>query len=393
MAVSQTKAPSVKIPNQKPLKTPDKPPLNHDSLHKIQNTKLQILEIKQCLNALVDQLHQQKSYLTRSAHFWGEVPLWVKVIGGLLLFGAILAIGIWIKIPAMIAVACVGAVVYGATSTLLDDHYTVDKKSRALMKANLNKLADMLGHIIVLLQQLCEQLANEIDRLKQEINRLNTEVNRLTTSIDALETKIKLLTQQVDQFTVNNIELTKTKNELAALNLELVTQVNELTLLITTMKLQMQELESANSTFKEMLAILANQLKANEASQKLFVEQFNRLLSDTKGDLGKILSQLYNSQQELAGVKAELMECNHIYKGLLQEHQQLLKRNTHLQQRLEKILSSSALHHKATLKPSTRSKPLTSNANPPKPFKLFSSLLQSKNKPREASVKTPSFNP
>ncbi|OCH98308.1 hypothetical protein A8135_12185 [Legionella jamestowniensis] len=98
-----------------------------DELAKIAITQEQLTQIKQSLGAIIDTMQQNDSLFSRAATFWGNLPLWQKILGGIVLTVPTLAAGIAAHIGILLAISGVTVVAYTASGIVLDDHHSCNK--------------------------------------------------------------------------------------------------------------------------------------------------------------------------------------------------------------------------------------------------------------------------
>ena len=75
---------STKIQKSKSAPPIDEATIDKENLKLIELTHLNINKIKEDLDNILDSMNQNPSYITRVAEFWGKLPLWQKIISGLI---------------------------------------------------------------------------------------------------------------------------------------------------------------------------------------------------------------------------------------------------------------------------------------------------------------------
>ena len=83
------------------------PSTSDDSLIQLGSAQSNLSSMQAHLTTLVGALHSQPSMLGKIANFWGRQPLWLKALGGILLFGSIITIGVLANV---VAITIVGSV-------------------------------------------------------------------------------------------------------------------------------------------------------------------------------------------------------------------------------------------------------------------------------------------
>jgi len=72
--------------------TETKPAL--ERIKKIKNSQSQLGKIQRDLEDLIDAMTQNPSILSRAANYWGTLPLWQKIVTGVIITAPPLVIGI-----------------------------------------------------------------------------------------------------------------------------------------------------------------------------------------------------------------------------------------------------------------------------------------------------------
>ena len=65
---------------------------SQDSLVQMTANQQPLSEMKQYLNSIMDTLQNNLSFLSRASNFWGKLPIWLKIIGGIVFFGTLITI-------------------------------------------------------------------------------------------------------------------------------------------------------------------------------------------------------------------------------------------------------------------------------------------------------------
>jgi hypothetical protein len=110
-----------------PETTPD---ISEESLKLIVETQGQMSDVKRNLGTIVDTMAANPSMISRASASWGEIPLYVKIVGGVALVAAPFAATVvtgGLAIPAV--VSGVSAVTYTSGAIILDDHDQCNKSN------------------------------------------------------------------------------------------------------------------------------------------------------------------------------------------------------------------------------------------------------------------------
>lgn len=80
------------------------PEIESGSLAQIVDTQKQLSQVKESLESIVDSIAENPSLITRAASAWGELPMWQKVTGGLVLTAPTLAVGLFAHIGVLLVI-------------------------------------------------------------------------------------------------------------------------------------------------------------------------------------------------------------------------------------------------------------------------------------------------
>jgi hypothetical protein len=169
-----------------------------ESLNQIIATQKQLSITKDSLSEIIDSLADDPSLFTQASIMWGELPLWKKVAGGVVL-SCSLAIGSGIVGSGVVMAS------YSFGSLLLDDHHSHDVASTERLKVVMLNLAQVLQGTITSLDIIQKKLAIELDKFKLENSQLTSSVSNLSSQIHALTMQIGLFIA-TDKFLVGQKE-------------------------------------------------------------------------------------------------------------------------------------------------------------------------------------------
>ncbi|MGL5741373.1 MAG: hypothetical protein ACRCXC_01900 [Legionella sp.] len=105
------------------LLNPNEKPSDLDSLQSIALTQEQLSQVKKSLGAIVNSLQENPSLISRAAKFWGELPLWQIIVGGVVISGPTLVIGAAAHIGFLVTISGVSVIAYTTSGIVLDDHH------------------------------------------------------------------------------------------------------------------------------------------------------------------------------------------------------------------------------------------------------------------------------
>lgn len=261
---------------------------NTDDLENPRSPQDEVHDIMQSLHELLDSMKKNHSIISRMAKHWGELPIWMKITGGLGVFGSVLLVGILTLSTLTIVATCVFASLYTLISLGLDNHHTTINGENEQLKSKMLSLGGLLSLTIQKLNDTRLKLASEIDHLNDVVN--NTKID--------FEKEVSKLTVDVDQSRKNS--------ELLALT-------------VVSLTSHFTESQESIKLFKDNLERHLNELKEGKAT------------------FFHALSQILGLEKELTRLKQELnTSLNHNetllikYEGLVTQHEKKLDANNRI---------------------------------------------------------------
>ena len=323
-----------------------------EDLDQVLLTEQGLDQIKENLNKMVDAMDHNPSFLSRAASYWGEIPLWQKIVGGVILIVPTFAIAMVLQSALFLAISIFTLITYAASSFLLDNHHSLNLNRTEHLKTGLVGLADTLGVVIISLDKLREQLATEIEQFQLENEKLSVNVKDLGEEIqelvvqrkllqeteqalrqtnkeleqivDSLKNSIKEHTQLLEQ---NEAQLKLVQKNYAQAQSNLTDKIGELHQVKEDMGEKNNKLGLLNDQLQELLEKFSGQLKISKQGQEDFKEEIKEIITNK---LQNLLDRTYKVEQELASLREK-------YRKLNEEHQDLLDRQETQVTRLEQI--------------------------------------------------------
>ncbi|WP_131795584.1 LegC2/C7 family Dot/Icm T4SS effector [Fluoribacter gormanii] len=314
-----------------------------DKLEKITITKEIFEEIRKSLQDTVKSMEKNPSIFSRAAEYWGELPLWQKIIGGVALTVPTLIIGIAAHIGFLLALCGVTAVTYAAGGVILDDHHKCSTSAVESLQKGILGLADLLELTINALDIIRKQLATEIQKFVKENEKLAENIEALSNQIDAIdkqviatskvntilgETKDGLVavseslkegvTQQADLMKQNQEKLDRITEAYSANQKELALKVLE----VQKVRFELgEELTKARSLI-EALHSSVSQLSlvaiGDEEKRLAFQKKLDEFIENKEASFLQIADRICASEEKLKLVQLELENTNRRYHELLQ---------------------------------------------------------------------------
>ncbi|BCA94836.1 membrane protein [Legionella antarctica] len=331
-----------------------------ENLEQVLLSQKELDQIKENLNRMIEAMAHNPSFLSRAAAYWGELPLWQKIVAGIVLVVPTFVISLVAHIAVIFTFSLFTLFTYTASSILLDNHHHLNIDRTEHLKAGINSLADTLGLIILSLDKIREQLAVEIEHFQKENEKLDL-------NIDELKAQIQELSEQSMLFEETERGLRETNGDLVTLTESLKDSVKEHTRLLENCKEQLRQMqqnyEKAQFNLTEKVAEL-NQVKLgmseeiervkgiagtlqgtvqtlsttlllDETQQQAFKEKLESFINNKETSFHQIAERICEAERQLAIVKEE-------YERLNEQYQQLLERGKTQIDRLEQLHSVQA---------------------------------------------------
>lgn len=337
-----------------------------NELENIAQSQLDLGKVKESLSFIIDSMQQSDSLFSRASDFWGNLPLWQKVVGGIAVSVPTLAVGAFAHIGALLTISGFTVIAYTAGGLVLDDHHTCNKNLAERLKLGINNLANVLEITINALDQIRKNLAHEINRFRLENERLTNSVSELGDEVEALTSQVTVLTetstllqksqeqlaltsQKLDQ-TVheNDLAFKKQQDEMEKIRQESIInqknlndKIKELDTVRDKLTQEIVKTNTVSKTLQGTVKLLSDTVITDGEDRQNFQSRLSRFLSDKEKSFDTIAERIAQSEQELALVKEELKASNERYDKLLEKHGSLLEKQENQISRLEKIQAPS----------------------------------------------------
>lgn len=293
------------------------PSTSDDSLIQLGSAQSNLSSMQAHLTTLVGALHSQPSMLGKIANFWGRQPLWLKALGGILLFGSIITIGVLANVVAITIVGSVLAAGFIPGGLLLDNHYKVSQRSQANLEEGVRSLGSVLKIIITALDKIRQQLAAEVAKLK-------VQNSKLAESIGKLDGKIGILGSQVIDLAVTKDALQRTEERLGLITRECTTwtlKAQELEAVKQEMAVEITKLKAVGEVLKASADMLSGSVFAEQSEREAFKVRLDDFFTNKTASFDKIADRVCFAERELFEVRRALDTSNERYAGLLERHE------------------------------------------------------------------------
>lgn len=340
------------------------------SLVQLNETQQQLTQVKDNLNSIFDAMAENPSLFSQAATYWGDLPLWQKIIGGIIITIPTLTAGIVVNIGALIAISGVTVIGYTATSLLLDDHNNCNTLILERLRQGINSLADILAITIMALDNIrlkfekgIERFIEENFKLTQNITQLSGQVDLLTDQVEqfidtekqlrltkeALEIETKKLKKSVDKqdeiLQQTQQQLIAAQNEYHESQNQLSEKIVELRIVRTSMEEEIAKAKSINEVLSHTVQDMAIHVVADGEQRKAFDARLQSFVTDVDKSFVDITDKICKADEEAKQIRDELKHTTESYHELLEIHQKQIIR---LEQ-VEKELSKQNALYKRTI--------------------------------------------
>lgn len=345
-----------------------------ESLKKIAATKADIMKVKESLGSIIDTMSANPSIITRAATMWGELPLWQKIVGGVVLSGPTLAAGLFAHIGVLLVIGGVTGAAYTTSGLILQDHHTCNVNIVERLKAGVFSLADLLQVTIDALDRICQELKVEVEKFAKENVKLAENVSNLQDEVGTLTNQVELFIATQKLLRETRIDLEKTakslqesvedQTQLLQKNEELLTQVKhdfevnqqqlsekvaELQEVREAMGLEVEKVRVVGDVLLGTVTNLSSTVVSDTAQRDAFKKKLEEFLSDKGASFDKAADRICKAEQELGVAKRALVESTERYKELLDRQEEQVARLAEIdkdlgEENVEPKINTKGLH-------------------------------------------------
>lgn len=327
----------------------DSPELNQtetSALDDIVLTQQSLSNVRDSLEKIIDGMAKDQSLVTRAAIYWGEIPIWQRVVYGTALALPTLAGGVIAHLALLYTISGFTLASYTAGGLILDDHhkYNIDVVER--LKKGIFSLADVLQLTINTLETISNKFKAEIDKFAQENVKLTTNVDTLTQQMHVLsqeinsfidtkkfqqellqdlEAKGKALEaaneQQSALIEANCKEMDIVKQQYNTLQVQLSDKVSELDKVRDVLGAEISRAKLVANTLQGTVKNLVNSKFEDAEKQKAFYASIDSMTKMDNQLFNTMAESFHSTEKELSKVKAELQEKNDRLEELVQRQE------------------------------------------------------------------------
>ncbi|CEG57665.1 LegC2/C7 family Dot/Icm T4SS effector [Legionella fallonii] len=359
--------------------TPDLLP-GKNSLESIIEAKQQVSQVKASLGTIIDTMAQNPSIFNRAATYYGELPMWKKILIGMGISIPTLALGVFAEIGVLLVVGGVTAVAYTATGIVLEDHHHCNINIADRLKKGIISLADVLELTIKALDKIGQRLAEEVEKFKAENLKLVNKVSELADQVESLSSQVelfieieKMLRQSKTNLEETAASLKKSTTDQSALlkrnqeELERVTKdyersqkqlsekVDELKEVKVQMSKEVEKVNQLSTTLAGTVSTLSRVVTADKKQKEALESRLKNCLEENQQDLGSVVVSLNETEDRLEKGREEFELATSRFNHLLERHDQLFERMEGLYARFseERMVSKQSTDIESTSNLST----------------------------------------
>lgn len=279
------------------------------NLPEILITQERFNKIKENLLLIIQSMEKNPSMVSRAAKYWGDLSLWKKVSGGIVLTVPMLVLGILAHLGFLLALCSIAGIIYTGGGIILDDHHKCQIDVTENLTQGILSLANLLELTITALEKLHHKLAEEIKNFASENEQFKEQVNKLNVEITAateLNTSLKNTHEEFDKTLFEQRELLSEK----------IIQFEKI------------------SKIAEYLRTLVNDMTSftlvDEQQRKEFYNRLNLFMSDKDASFASLAVRFGEAENKLSETQEKLEQTSQMYEKLLHEQKELTNQLKHL---------------------------------------------------------------
>ncbi|MFI4919313.1 MAG: hypothetical protein ACHP65_07135 [Legionellales bacterium] len=292
-------------------------------LKQIVLTQQQLTDIKKDLDKVIESIAENPSMFAATALFWGERPLWQKIVAGIIVIAPTLIFGLVLFHAVLLAISICTLIAAVLIVITLENHYACISNSTTSLKASISGLADMLGVTIQALDLLSQKLTGAIEDFQKENEHLSAQINNLTLQIEQLQGTGKLLEASVEKQRQAVTELAQMKEDFALQQDQFSTQIAELNGIKLALEHEIKQGNAIARTLKAAVEALANTVIRTE-DRVAFQERLDDFLRNKEHCLDKLVQRMCDAEHQLLLRNEELKRCN---EALILSNETLMRSN------------------------------------------------------------------
>lgn len=321
------------------------------SLEQIVETQQNITRVKTCLTNIIDTMAENPSLISRAANYFGEMPLWQRILIGAGLSVPTLALGVFAEVGVLLVLSGATIVAYTATGIVLDDHHIRNINTTERLKVGVISLADMLELAIKGLERTSKKLEQEVNKFREENLKLSQHVSSLADKMESLQAHLEIFIEtekllreskeslentvlqlqssvedQSELLQLNQKRLAKVTQEYNQSQQQLAMKVGELDKVKESMTIEVEKVKVLSTILQGTVSTLAGSVAGDKEHRKEFRDKLDDMLANKENDFAKAFASMSETQSELILVKDELKQNNDYYTDLIGRQEKQIAR-------------------------------------------------------------------
>jgi hypothetical protein len=321
--------------------------------------------IKESLIVTIKSMEKNPSMFSRAADFWGELPLWQKIMGGLTVTVPTLILGLVANVGFLLALCGITTLAYAGGGIILDDHHNHTVSIIDSLTKGVLGLANLLEVTITALDKIRQKLTEEVEKFSSENAILQNSNEKLTEELEslgheiqaaaALTESLKKTKESLEAAAVSLNEQMQEKADLLNLNQERLEQVTEdyhasqqhlenkigeFALIESKLGLELEKTKKTVLTLQDTVAQLVDTVIVGERQQQEFKDRMDSFFETQGNKFNSIAERIGETEQKLAVSEVKLKQNNVEYQSQLVELRQQIERLTLLGDRRQKQIEN-----------------------------------------------------
>lgn len=310
---------------QAPTSAPINPSEQPDSRAFINQTTKDLTQTQKKLGELIDAIANNPSMISRAAAFWGNRPIWQKIILGIVIVTPPLLVGFLAQMIVCFVISAFILSTYVFASVSLDDHHAHNKSNTQGIKSSIFGLADLLEAITAALRDIGDRFSKQIrlfehenEQMSHSVCELKTHNETLSVQIDELKTTEQRLAQTVEAHEAsssalqasarsqsalleeNQLLLTQARTDYQRVEAELQQRIEELTQLKLEFSSEIETYKNNGLVLQDALNTCLQCIGTDEQTQHSFNERLTLFIANKEVGFLSIQQRLISAEQRLA---------------------------------------------------------------------------------------------
>lgn len=312
-------------------------------------------KIRESLVVIIKSMEKNPSMISRAADFWGELPLWQKIMGGLTVTVPTLILGLIANVGFLLALCGITTLAYAGGGIVLEDHHNhtiniTDSLTKGVLgltnllemtitaldkiRQKLAEEVEKFGKENTTLQKSNEKLTEELESLGQQIQAATTLTESLRETKESLETAATALKGQMEEKTrlLNNNQekLEQITQNYQAAQESLKTKIAEFAFMESKFELELEKMRKTVLTLQDTVSQLVDTVIVGEKQQEEFKARMDSFFEVEGKKFNSIAERIGTTEQKLAVSEVKLQQNNEEYQSQIKELGQQIERLTRL---------------------------------------------------------------